>query len=101
MITCYLCGYEIDPCIGNPNHPGFKTRDHVRPLAMGGKSNAGNIRYAHRICNLQKGGRTPTRVVTDECRKAFLSNRYGKSVLRKLERESIFNIGSFCIGESR
>jgi hypothetical protein len=100
-MTCYLCGYDIDVCIGNPNHPGFKTRDHVKPRTLGGKTVSGNIRYVHRICNLQKGGRTPTALVVSECRSAFLANRYGKSVQRKLSRSVLFEADYFCIGESK
>jgi hypothetical protein len=50
---------------------------------------------------LQKGGRTPTVSVVSECRSAFLANRYGKSVQRKLARSVLFEADYFCIGESK
>jgi len=98
-MTCYLCGHEIDPCIGNPRHPGVKTLDHVKPRAKGGKK-AGNLRPAHRICNITKADRTPTKNVLVECKVAFESTKEYKRRMRKINRVSV-RLECFCIGEMR
>ena len=98
-MTCYLCGHDINPCIGSPHHSGFKTMDHVKPRAKGGKK-AGNLRPAHRICNITKADRTPTKQVVAECKAAFEATKEYRTRVRKASRVPIRS-EYFCIGEMR
>lgn len=44
---CHLCG-----------RPGADTVDHLLPLSQGGTNEPGNLRSAHKACNVRKHGRT-------------------------------------------
>ena len=53
--VCAICGLPIDPMLRSP-HPFSFTVDHIVPLSMGGDLNdPGNMRPAHRLCNMQRG----------------------------------------------
>jgi len=99
-MTCYLCGHEINLCIGNPRHPGVKTMDHVKPRAMGGKQK-GNLRPAHRVCNITKADRTPSKAVVAECKASFEATKEYRDRVRKLSRQIATRSDHFCIGEAR
>lgn len=45
--NCYLCGRPVDEA--------DVQLDHVMPVFHGGKSVAGNLRWAHSLCNMAKG----------------------------------------------
>lgn len=45
--SCYLCGRPVDEA--------DVQLDHVMPVFHGGKSVAGNLRWAHSLCNMAKG----------------------------------------------
>lgn len=60
MGMCYLCGKpcdwnDIKECkgtmIAGNQYPSI---DHVKPLSRGGEHSWGNVRLAHRICNVHK-----------------------------------------------
>ena len=53
---CYLCGNAIDPAVASAD-PWAATVDHVVPVSAGGSHTAGNLRAAHRRCNVEKGDR--------------------------------------------
>ena len=99
-MICYLCGHDINPCITDPRDPTVKTMDHVKPRAMGG-TKKGNLRAAHRICNITKSARTPTKSVLAECKAAFESTKEYKRRVRKLSRQISTRSEYFCIGEMR
>lgn len=48
--VCQLCFEPVDPSLSG-NHPDGATADHVIPRSMGGTSEPGNLRLAHRRCN--------------------------------------------------
>lgn len=101
MKRCYLCGYEINGNIKDPRNPAFKTMDHVKPRAMGGKQ-AGNLRPTHRICNNTKRDRFPvTAEIVNECRVAFRKTKAYKKIARQLSRVIETRSDHFCLGEHR
>lgn len=51
---CHICGKKVDAQLAVP-HPLAPTRDHVIPLALGGRHEMGNVRLAHFICNSRRG----------------------------------------------
>lgn len=51
---CYLCSKAIDRSLVWP-HPLSGSLDHVKPVAMGGEHDPGNLRATHFACNLEKG----------------------------------------------
>jgi 5-methylcytosine-specific restriction endonuclease McrA len=53
-LVCHICQHAIDPAIRGMNPMGL-TFDHVIPLSKGGMHSEGNLRPAHRVCNLRKG----------------------------------------------
>ena len=55
--VCWLCGQPIDPELKAP-HPYSFSADHVVPLARGGHM-LGELRPAHRICNMRRGTGSP------------------------------------------
>jgi 5-methylcytosine-specific restriction endonuclease McrA len=58
--VCWLCGIGIEPGIQDPNHPGALQVDHVVPVSRGGDPfDPGNLRVAHRLCNIKRGARRP------------------------------------------
>lgn len=99
MKVCYLCGYEINGNL-DPRNPASKTMDHVKPRCKGGKQ-AGNLRPAHRICNITKADRYPvTDALKSECADAY---RQTKAFRKVKGRRGPFlkRSGEFCIGEAR
>lgn len=54
--TCPECGEEIDLSIEYPN-PMYRTIDHKKPLAKGGKHTLSNCQLMHFKCNAEKGVR--------------------------------------------
>jgi hypothetical protein len=56
--TCWLCGGAVDPA-APPNTPTSATLDHVIPRSRGGGSEAGNLRLAHRRCNVRRSNDLP------------------------------------------
>lgn len=55
---CWVCGGEVDRSVP-PTAPGAPTVDHVLPRARGGRSDAANLRLAHRRCNGRRGSALP------------------------------------------
>ena len=55
---CWLCGGEIDPTLP-PNTSASGTVDHLVPRSRGGGNEAGNLRLAHRRCNVRRGSHLP------------------------------------------
>lgn len=65
--TCHICGLTTLRGVG-VYHPLFLNMDHLIPLADGGKGKtAGNLRPAHRVCNLKRGRREITESLRREC----------------------------------
>ena len=63
---CYLCGdvcdwndYYLKNGIKICGHK-YPSKDHVVPLALGGKHSWENVRLAHLKCNIEKSDTTPT-----------------------------------------
>ena len=56
--VCWLCEGEIDPEAPR-SHPGAPTVDHVVPKSRGGRTEASNLRLAHRRCNGRRGNDLP------------------------------------------
>lgn len=57
---CHLCEEPIDTIAGLPrtlNGQRTYQLDHVLPKSLGGLDILGNLRFSHRSCNIQKGGR--------------------------------------------
>lgn len=55
---CWLCGHPIDLGLDS-RHPHSFTVDHAIPLSLGGAPrDLGNLRPAHRFCNLSRGSAT-------------------------------------------
>lgn len=55
--VCWLCGLPIDPELKSP-HPMSFSVDHIVPVAPsfgGAVADPGNVRAAHRICNMKRG----------------------------------------------
>ena len=55
--VCWLCGEAIDPNLHYLN-PLAGVADHVDPIAHGGDI-LGELRAAHRQCNLERGTKPP------------------------------------------
>lgn len=53
---CPECGEEIDLTLEYP-HPMYRTIDHKKPLAKGGKHTLSNCQLMHAQCNASKGVR--------------------------------------------
>ncbi len=51
--SCWLCGGAVDHAVPW-QHPGSAEIDHVSPKAKGGLDVHGNVRLAHRACNIKK-----------------------------------------------
>lgn len=56
---CQLCGEPVDMC-ADTNAPLAPTLDHIVPRARGGNDTEGNLRLAHRQCNVARGSDIPT-----------------------------------------
>lgn len=54
--VCWICGDEA-LADAPKNHPQRATLEHVVPLSRGGAHSRANVRCAHLLCNLRKGGR--------------------------------------------
>lgn len=50
---CHVCGKFVRR-YGDSEHPMAATLDHVVPISEGGTHTPGNIRTAHRCCNIQR-----------------------------------------------
>jgi len=50
---CWICGDQMLLNVGAEN-PKRATADHVVPKSLGGRVK-GNIKAAHRICNIKRG----------------------------------------------
>lgn len=55
---CWLCGGAIDPHCPDES-PSRATLDHLVPRSRGGSSDLGNLRLAHRRCNMRRGNHLP------------------------------------------
>lgn len=69
-VSCYLCGGWIPDDIVNPHHPLFGTREHVVPVARGGRDIYQNILPAHFVCNQLKADSDVTPDLEQACAKA-------------------------------
>lgn len=56
--TCWLCGGPIDPEASSTSRHG-PTVDHVVPRSRGGRTEAANLRLAHRSCNGARADHLP------------------------------------------
>ncbi|MGF2208968.1 HNH endonuclease [Streptomyces albidoflavus] len=54
--VCWICGTEALADVPK-NHPQRATLEHVVPLSRGGAHTRANVRCAHLLCNLRKGGK--------------------------------------------
>lgn len=50
---CHLCERPTDPA-ASPNDDIYPNADHVIPVSKGGETRIGNLRCAHRMCNMKK-----------------------------------------------
>lgn len=53
---CHICGEEVSKQYSWP-HPLSPSRDHVIPLAKGGRHREDNVKLAHLVCNQRKHGK--------------------------------------------
>lgn len=51
--NCHICGGKTDRSVGY-NGDKYPNIDHVKPLAKGGTHTWGNVKVAHRLCNIIK-----------------------------------------------
>lgn len=58
--NCTICGEALDRKIQDPESPRFITFDHKVPISHGGTSMTGNLRLAHRECNMRRGNQPLT-----------------------------------------
>jgi len=61
---CHICGLPVDMADFYINENGvqicgdmYPSRDHVRPISLGGLHSWDNIKLAHRICNTKKSNK--------------------------------------------
>jgi 5-methylcytosine-specific restriction endonuclease McrA len=54
---CHLCGKKVPSVAGTAKRSDGATVDHLVPIADGGAHTWGNVRLAHRFCNLSRGTR--------------------------------------------
>lgn len=52
---CALCDGLLAPLDADPNHPLYRSIDHIRPKSKGGTNELSNLRVAHRRCNELRG----------------------------------------------
>lgn len=52
---CALCDGLLAPLDADPNHPLYRSIDHIRPKSKGGTNELSNLRVAHRHCNELRG----------------------------------------------
>lgn len=52
--NCWLCGQAMNK---TPEHPLEATWDHIVPRSKGGAKSVGNLKLAHRRCNVLRGNR--------------------------------------------
>lgn len=84
---CWICGGECDwndyqmrdgiKICGK----GYPSKDHVIPLARGGKHSWENVRLAHLKCNMEKGDTTPTftkEMSREQARRFAIERGFGK-----------------------
>lgn len=65
--ACHICGLATSRGVG-AYHPLYLNMDHIVAVADGGKGKtAGNLRPAHRVCNLKRGRRQITESLRREC----------------------------------
>lgn len=84
---CWICGGECD-WNDYQMRDGIKicgreypSKDHVIPLARGGKHSWENVRLAHLKCNIEKGDTTPTftkEMSREQARKFAIERGFGK-----------------------
>lgn len=55
---CWLCGGAIDPAALRDSAMGG-TVDHLVPRSRGGGNEPGNLRLAHKRCNVRRGSHLP------------------------------------------
>lgn len=55
-LACWLCGELTDPTV-NSEERRYPTVDHIHPISKGGPHTMENVKLAHRLCNLKRGGR--------------------------------------------
>lgn len=52
---CWICGKPAGRA-ANGNDPRWRvTLDHVVPVSKGGRFTFGNLRVAHKLCNMRRG----------------------------------------------
>lgn len=54
---CSLCNMRLNVDIKDSDSPWFVTIDHVVPRSIGGQDEIGNLRLAHRSCNMTRGSK--------------------------------------------
>lgn len=73
--TCQVCLLPTDPD-GKPSDDRYPTLDHIFSVALGGDDDPGNLRTAHRWCNLalsSEGGLVYDDLVREAARRRFSS----------------------------
>lgn len=55
---CGICHNHLDAALEWPN-PLSKSVDHIVPLSRGGAHEQPNLQWAHLVCNMKKGAKTP------------------------------------------
>jgi hypothetical protein len=65
---CYLCNRPVDlqanPVQGQPNWELYPHVEHVIPLSKGGDDTLDNVKIAHAICNINKGTRLLSELIS-------------------------------------
>ena len=58
-VECWICGHLVDfslpylDRLGKEN-PGYRSVDHIIPIALGGTDDRSNLKLSHLICNKLK-----------------------------------------------
>ncbi|MEY8436246.1 HNH endonuclease [Atopobiaceae bacterium 24-176] len=62
---CWICGQPVDKDLRGTCHPMAPEVDEIVPVSAGGDPlDRGNVRLAHRICNVRRGNRPVAPKVT-------------------------------------
>lgn len=91
---CHLCGGSV--VCDDKDHPGFPSRDHIKPRSQLVENEEGQLALAHRICNSYRGDLHIGKCVTTKERDRFIK-KYNRSVWEYEETKKLVN-GVYSVG---